>query len=190
MNKLTKIFAIAPLVVSLSACSDASQPQPVTPTQSVNTNASTTIQDTNSNMNSNEKKLDLTDPKMLKPAENNIDFMLQAMEYTTDMTLAATSIHVKMKGDVNPSEFKASIQDDITAYNAGIKKALSVPKPVDKLTKSYEQYIDAIKEYEKFPEVLNKALDANDRKLVEEAYAQLDKGAGAYQKFLDNATKP
>ncbi|MFE4202079.1 hypothetical protein [Aneurinibacillus aneurinilyticus] len=190
MNKLARFTLLVPLVFSLSACSNASQPEPVTPTQPINPNTSTTVQGTNNNVGSDKKTLDLTDPKMLKPAENDIDFMLQAMEYTTEMTLAATSIHVKMKGDVNPSEFKASIQDDITAYNAGIKKALSIPKPVDKLTKSYEQYIDAIKEYEKFPEVLNKALDANDRKLVEEAYAQLNKGAGAYQKFLDDAVKP
>jgi hypothetical protein len=194
MRNLSKSILIIPLVFSLSACSSteqsANQPEPAPITQQSQATPSTPVQ-TEAVASQIEKKLNLTDPKMLKPATNATDFILQTSEYTTELAIVTATIQSQMKGEVVPSEFKEQIQPDLVAYNSAIKKALSIPKPTaGKLKEAYNTYISIIEEYAKFPDLLQKGLDANDRKLIEESYAQIDKTSEKFKKLLVNVAAP
>lgn len=181
MNKLTRFTLLIPLVFSLSACSDASQPEPTTPTQNVvQTNTQPTTQAKDS-----EPRVDTTNPKFRQPAKNKGEFLEQVSYYTTELNVSAASLQAILNS--NPKQF--DVEYGIKSIHESIAKARTLPKPADALAKEYAAYDAMIGEYEKLPTMLETAWKNNDSKAFGDVHTQIETASNALLNCISEISK-
>ncbi|MCP1354594.1 hypothetical protein [Aneurinibacillus migulanus] len=183
MNKLVRFTLLIPLVFSLSACSDASQPELSAPTK--NTAQAQSIAQTNTSTESSKPSVDTTNPKFKQPAKNKGEFLEQVSHYTTELNVSTASLQAILNS--NPKQF--DIEYGIKSINESIAKARTLPKPVDALAKEYAVYDAMIGEYEKIPTMLETAWKNNDSKAFGDVHAQIETSSKALLNCISEISK-
>jgi hypothetical protein len=130
-----------------------------------------------------------SDQVLTAPAQTGADFVTQVTEYMNDLVMAGAELQGEMQIEFKPEEWQQGIEEKLSTYDAALKRAMSIPKPQPQLYEFYRVYMEIVRQYEKLPGLVRKGIEDEDSKMIEVAFAQIQRVQEQYNRLIQVASQ-
>ncbi|MED0677847.1 hypothetical protein P4T20_00740 [Aneurinibacillus thermoaerophilus] len=131
---------------------------------------------------------DMSEPLLTVSAQNAADFGLQAAEYMNDLIITSADLQGSMQSEFKLEDWSKGLGEKLNAYEAAVKKAMSIPKPHPQLNRLYDSYLEMIRQYERFAILMRKGIESGDLTTIKAAFAQAESMEKHYDRLMRNAS--